>query len=129
MLQNESTDEELEHFEDIVDETENEPNSIIGKQEDEARSVEKDGVTNSDNHSSEDDDDDSPAFYSEDEVSDEAGEFLLKDDSKNTEKSKTSSSCNGQQPQASLGRSWLPGGYNPRHREPSFWSVFFSNLL
>lgn len=128
VLQNESTDEELEHFEDIVEETDNEPISVTDKQEDDARSVQKSGIANSDKDSSEDEDD-STASYSEDEVSDEADELLLMDDSNATEKSKTVSGCNRQQPQASSGRSWLPGGYNPRHREPSFWSVIFSSLL
>ncbi|KAF3451979.1 hypothetical protein FNV43_RR08075 [Rhamnella rubrinervis] len=120
VLQNESTDEELEHFEDIVEETDNEPISVTDKQEDDARSVQKGAAAaNSDKDSSEDDDEPTASF-SEDEVSDEAEELHLMDDSNATEKSKTVSSCNGQQPQASSGRSWLPGGYNPRHREPSF---------
>lgn len=106
--QSESTDEEDEHFEDI-EENENEPKSAPIEQENDTRPVE--------NVSSEEDDD-APVSSSDDEVSDEADEFLIGEDPKNVKKSKVVSGSNGKQSQVSCK---LPGGYNPRHREPSFW--------
>ena len=127
MRQSESTDEEDEHFEDIVEESEDEPKSAPSDLENDTRPVENGGGAVSDDVSSEDDDD-ALVSSSDDEVSDEADEFLIGEDPKN-KKSKVVSGSNGKQSQVSSKRAGLPGGYDPRHREPSYWSVFFSELF
>ncbi|KAF5466318.1 hypothetical protein F2P56_016257 [Juglans regia] len=119
VLQNESIDEELEHFEDVVEETAKEPSTAAKEEENDGGLVHSTDATNSDGESSEDEDE-SPAFNSEDDVSDEAEEFLMRNDSKDIEESKTVSPLNAQRPQVSSKKSLLPGGYDPRHREPSY---------
>ncbi|PRQ51668.1 putative CCAAT-binding factor [Rosa chinensis] len=119
VLQNESVDDDLEHFEDVIEETDNEPSPVLEKQEVELvhNSDEKSDTVNSDHDSSEDDID-SSASYSEDEASDEADEFHFRNDSKD---SKTVPDSSVQQPQVvSSEKTSLPGGYDPRHREPSY---------
>ncbi|KAF5470970.1 hypothetical protein F2P56_011451 [Juglans regia] len=119
--QNESIDEELEHFEDFVEETAEEPSTAAKEEENDGGLVHSTDATNSDGESSEDEDEDEcPAFNSEDDVSDEAEEFLMRNDSKDIEESKTVSPLNAQRPQVSSKKSLLPGGYDPRHREPSY---------
>ncbi|KAL5822285.1 hypothetical protein ACOSQ3_020193 [Xanthoceras sorbifolium] len=119
VVQNESADEDLEHFEDIVEETDNEPSTAPKKEEnDDVKSVNaiKDG--NSDTDSSEDEDI-LPASDSEEDVSDESEELFIKDKSKDIKKSETRPDHNGCQAHVSPKPS-LPGGYDPRHREPSY---------
>lgn len=128
VLQNESIDEELEHFEDVVEETNNELSTTSKKEENDGRLVHSSDAAESDNESSEDEDE-SPPSNSEDDVSDEAEELLMRNDSKDLGESMTVSDHNEQQPQASSKKSMLPGGYNPQHREPSYWSVIYSSLF
>ena len=126
VLQNESIDEELEHFEDVVEETDDEPNTTSKKEEHVVGLVHGSDAAKSDSASSEDEDD-TPASDSED-VSD-GEELLVRNDSKDLEESKTLSEHNGQQRQVSSKSSLLPGGYNLRHREPSYWSVIYPKLI
>lgn len=120
MLQDESIDDDIEHFEDVIEESDNEPSPV--SEEKDIELVHNSDTANSDHDSSEDDID-SPASYSEDEGSDEADEFLFRNDSK---ESKMVPDSSVQQPQVvSSEKSALPGGYDPRHREPSYWLVFF----
>lgn len=128
MLQSESADEEDEHFEDIVEETDYRTTSASDKQENDAGPVENGGAAVSDSDSSEDEEE-TPVSASEDEVSDEADEFLIRDDAKDVKKSTTRSGSSGKQSQVSSKRPSLPGGYDPRHREPSYWWVISSKLL
>ncbi|KAJ6711859.1 CCAAT-BINDING FACTOR-RELATED [Salix purpurea] len=65
------------------------------------------------------DEDDSPASSSEDDVSDE-DELLMEDSSKEPQESQPQSDHNGNQPLTNSSGSSLPGGYDPRHREPSY---------
>lgn len=121
VVQNESADDDdLEHFEDIVEEAENEP-SIAPKKEEknDVKTVNtiKDG--NSDGDSSEDEDV-TPPSDSEEDVSDESEELFIEDKSKDIKKSETLPDRNGHQAHVSSKPS-LPGGYDPRHREPSYW--------
>ncbi|KAJ0075194.1 hypothetical protein Patl1_33792 [Pistacia atlantica] len=118
VLQNESVDEEIEHFEDIVEETDNEPSAALTKEENNAKTVNGIHDANSDGESSEDEDD-RPATDSEDDVSDESGEFLIRDNTKKVQKSETQFDRDTQQPRPS-NKSSMPGGYDPRHREPSY---------
>ncbi|KAI9160002.1 hypothetical protein LWI28_004150 [Acer negundo] len=120
VVQNESADDDdLEHFEDIVEETENEPSTAPKKEEnndDKTVNTIKDG--NSDGDSSEDEDV-TPPSDSEEDVSDESEELFIEDKSKDIKKSETPPDRNGQQAHVSSKPS-LPGGYDPRHREPSY---------
>ncbi|XP_061361904.1 protein SLOW WALKER 2-like [Gastrolobium bilobum] len=120
-LQNESMDEELEHFEDIIEETDNEPSTVSNKQIDDIGLVQNDEDANSDAGSSENEDD-LPAS-SEDDDSDDASEdagFVLAKSDLNDKKSKSVSDNEDQQSQLSAKKSLLPGGYDPQHREPSY---------
>ncbi|KAK3220621.1 hypothetical protein Dsin_014591 [Dipteronia sinensis] len=120
VVQNESADDDdLEHFEDIVEETENEPSTTTKKEENnDFKTVNtiKDG--NSDGDSSEDEDV-TPPSDSEEDVSDESEELFIEDKSKDIKKSETLPDHNGHQAHISSKPS-LPGGYDPRHREPSY---------
>lgn len=122
VLQNESVDEELEHFEDVIEETDNEPGTVSNKQVDDTKPVQNGEDACPDTNSSESEDD-LPAASSEDDDSDDASEdagFLLAKTEVNHKKSKSVSDNEGQQ-SAKPKKSFLPGGYDPRHREPSFW--------
>lgn len=123
VLQNESVDEELEHFEDVIEETDNEPGTVLNKQIDNSKPVQNGEDAGHDASSSESEDD-LPAASSEDDDSDddasEDADFLLAKTEVNHKKSKSVSDNEGQQ-LAKPKKSFLPGGYDPRHREPSFW--------
>ncbi|KAK7841625.1 ccaat/enhancer-binding protein zeta [Quercus suber] len=108
---------ELEHFEDVVEETDDEPNTTSKKEEHVVGLVHGSDAAKSDSASSEDEDD-TPASDSED-VSD-GEELLVRNDSKDLEESKTLSEHNGQQHQVSSKSSLLPGG-NANH--VSWWEL------
>lgn len=118
VLQSESVDEELEHFEDIVEEADNKEIND-SREENNFGSIVDDSVKDDD--SSEEEEDGSPiSSDDDDELSDEAAELLIKNVSSNTqgvELSKNKIDRSGVNSTGSL----LPGGYNPRHREPSYW--------
>ncbi|KAH1149412.1 hypothetical protein GLYMA_16G012100v4 [Glycine max] len=124
VLQNESVDEELEHFEDVI-ETDNEPSTVSTKQNDDIGVVQNGEDGNSDSSSSESEDD-LPASSEDDDLDDDASEdadFLLaknEKEHKKPKKSKSVSDKEGQQSQLSVKKSSLPGGYDPRHREPLY---------
>lgn len=129
LLQNESIDEELEHFEDVIEETDNEPRAVSNKQDD-IGPVQNSDNENSDGSSSEGEDD--PPASSEDDNSDGASEdedFFLAKNKPSLGKSKSASDNKSKsvpdnevwQSQVSAKKSFLPGGYDPRHREPSYW--------
>ncbi|KAL8138359.1 hypothetical protein V2J09_004360, partial [Rumex salicifolius] len=127
VLQNESVDEELEHFEDAPDETDIE--SITKKEEPKSNDntgpksnvLEKD---DSDSSSDEDEIDAPLPSSSEDDASDgdEDVDFLVKDKSREPINLKLESSNKiGDQHQESNSNSkTLSGGYDPQHREPSY---------
>lgn len=121
MLQNESLDDELEHFEDVI-EPDNEPSSVSNMQDDDV-AVAK----NAENANSSESEDDLPAASedddSDDDGSEDAGFLLAKDETahKESKNSKSVSNNESQQSQLSAEKSSLRGGYDPRHREPSYW--------
>ncbi|KAJ9184828.1 hypothetical protein P3X46_004516 [Hevea brasiliensis] len=117
VMQNESVDEDLEHFEDIVEETDNEPH-MAAEAENDLESVQSGDKSNTASDSSKGEHD-SPVPSSDDDDSDKA-EPLGEDGSKEFEESPPLSTYNGNQPQISSKGCALPGGYNPRHREPSY---------
>nr|BAJ53201.1 JHL06B08.2 [Jatropha curcas] len=121
VIQNESVDEDLEHFKDVVEETDDEPHTEV-KVENNLVSVQNADKASPENDSSEGEDD-SPAPSSdddEDDDSDEAEVLFSQNGSKEFQESKSASDYNDNQPQISSTDSSLPGGYNPRHREPSY---------
>ncbi|CAK7356462.1 unnamed protein product [Dovyalis caffra] len=119
VLQSELVDEDLEHFEDILEETDNEPSTTHKKEEIGLDLVGNGDKTNSESDSAEEEDY-SPASSSEDDVSDEEEELLIEDSSKELQELQPPSDCNGNQPQINSTGPSLPGGYDPRHREPSY---------
>ncbi|KAL1293724.1 hypothetical protein AAHE18_19G092200 [Arachis hypogaea] len=131
VLQSESIDDELEHFEDVIEETDNEPSTVSKKQADNITLAQNGDDENNDSDSSEGKDD-LPASSEDDDDSDGASEedadFLLAKDepsikkpkSASKNKSKSASDDEGQQSKVSAKKSLLPGGYDPRHREPSY---------
>lgn len=128
-MQNESVDDELEHFEDVIEETEKEtakePVTVANKQSDTVL-VQNGDVANSDTDSAGSEDDDHPASSEEDDDDDgdalEDVDFLLAKSKTKRKKSKSVSADNEvQQSQESTNKPLLPGGYDPRHREPSYW--------
>lgn len=127
VLQNESVDEEIEHFQDIVEETDNEPSVASWKKGNNDKTVNSINDANSDDESSEDEDD-HPVTDSGEDVSDESGEFVITDHTKDIHKSETHSAPDTHQSCVSK-KSSLPGGYDPRHREPSYWYFILYFLL
>lgn len=121
VLQNESVDEDLEHFEDVVEETDNEPSDASKTEENDVKLVKRTDDAKSDSESSEDED--IPTSDSEEDVSDQPEELIIRDNPKDLQKSKAPSHHVPQPPTSS--KSSLPGGYNPRHREPSYWYFLF----
>ncbi|EEF30251.1 conserved hypothetical protein [Ricinus communis] len=119
VMQNESVDEELEHFQDIVEETDSGPHSAA-KAESKLESVRRGDKGKPTGDSSESED--SPVPSSEDDDSDEseAEELFAKDGSKEFQEPQALSNYNVNQRQISSTGPSLPGGYNPRHREPSY---------
>lgn len=102
VLQNELADEEVEHFEDIVEELDmqaskaDKPGDDPSEDEDEAETP---SPPSSDDESSDKGDDD-----------DLLGFGGLTESQPRVQKSEESS---------------LPGGYDPRHREPTYWYIPF----
>ncbi|WVZ25603.1 hypothetical protein V8G54_004147 [Vigna mungo] len=125
VLQNESLDDELEHFEDVI-EPDNEPSSVSNKQKDNV-AVAKNGEDPSADASSSESEEDLPAASedddSDDDGSEDAGFLLAKDETvhKESKKSKSVSNNESKQSQLSAEKSSLRVGYDPRHREPSYW--------
>jgi len=132
-LQNESIDDELEHFEDVVEDTDKRPVAVTIKPSDDIVPVQNDDTANSDTDSSESEDDQLASSEDDDDDLDDAledGRFSLakskmkhkklKSESDDEDK-KTQESAEDKKTQESAKKPVLPGGYDPRHREPSYW--------
>ncbi|XP_050227824.1 protein SLOW WALKER 2 [Mercurialis annua] len=117
IMQNESVDEELEHFEDIVEEGDNKPSTAV-KAENKREVVHR---SDQDNPASDSEGEDDSVASSENDDSDDAEDDLFaKNNSKQIKELQTPSNDNGNHRQTSSTGPSLPGGYNPRHREPSY---------
>lgn len=127
VLQNESVDEDLEHFEDIVEETDTGP-TCASKKEENSADVHGGEGANSDSNCSEDEDV-LPTNYSDDDGSDDADELFIRESPNDPQKPKMISNQKVLKPQVSSTQSFLPGGYNPRHREPSYRYVSCHRFL
>lgn len=124
MLQNEFVDEDLEHFEDIVEETNNESNTAQMNREN-ARLVNISDDLESNSDSSQDLADSSDvSFSSDDDISDEAEDLIVGNDLNNLQETRAMPNYGRHQSMESVMRSLWPGGYNPRHREPSHWYLY-----
>nr|GMC75947.1 CCAAT/enhancer-binding protein zeta [Ipomoea batatas] len=116
MLQSESVDEDLEHFEDVKEDDENQASPATTK------TVNVEGVTHSNdelnNESSSLDEGGNLSSDSEEDV--QLDDLLVENGSDEPKKSTPNSNSNRLEPQISSGSLSMPGGYNLRHREPSF---------
>ncbi|KAI3711943.1 hypothetical protein L1987_70492 [Smallanthus sonchifolius] len=108
VLQNELADEEIEHFEDIVEESDKAGGPGEAVQH-------NDGVDDNEDDAPSEDDGGSPAPSSDDELSDKGDDDLLGFGGLIQESGQTAS-----QPHGHDAKSSLPGGYDPRHREPIY---------
>ncbi|KAI3968145.1 hypothetical protein MKX01_018448 [Papaver californicum] len=121
VLQSESVDDDdVEHFEDIVEGIENESKPALSKQPEGAIMV---GPNNNDGVKIDPDSSDSEevelsGLDLESEDFDSDGDDILKRGSNTVGQLKTDGSSGGTQPPND--KLSLPGGYDPRHREPSY---------
>ncbi|KAL2534208.1 CCAAT-binding factor [Abeliophyllum distichum] len=117
VLQNESVDEDLEHFEDIVDD-DNKQASLVPDNKDEVAQTSNENDSDSD--SSLDKGGSMTSGSDEDDLSEAYG-LLGKGGADELKELKSASDREGgdhlQRENDSL---TLPGGYNPRHREPTY---------
>ncbi|KAL7180544.1 hypothetical protein ACSBR1_043694 [Camellia fascicularis] len=120
-LQNESVDEDLEHFEDIVEETKNEVCTKSNEPDNAIETVCTGDNTETDGDSSQDEGV-SPSYDFDSDVSIGADDddLLVGRGLEDVKESKTMSDKTRQQPQVPNTRTSLPGEYDPRHREPSY---------
>ncbi|KAL6996203.1 auxilin-like clathrin-binding protein required for normal clathrin function [Sarracenia purpurea var. burkii] len=119
VLQNESIDEDLEHFEDIVEEPVNQIITKSSEPDNACETIRSGDGTDADSDSLQDENV-SLTFDYDSDGSDEAVDLLFGGGSEDAKEIKSVADQNRQQPQVSDMRSSLPGGYNPRHREPSY---------
>ncbi|GAB4841942.1 auxilin-like clathrin-binding protein required for normal clathrin function [Ancistrocladus abbreviatus] len=122
VLQNESVDEELEHFEDVPDETNDQPVTDIEELKAEASVPRTDSGVDIDRDSSQDEEAPS-ASSTEDDASDDAEDFIPGKSFEEPPESKSNDKLfdhSGSQHLESFTKASLPGGYDPRHREPSY---------
>lgn len=114
MSQSESLDDDIEHFEDVVEESENKP---ITKENEPSNVVE----SASDGDSSKDEGVPQNSG-SESDVSAEEDELLISGGVKDTKivKAMPDHQIKLQSEASTPKKSTLPGGYDPRHREPSY---------
>lgn len=123
VLQDESNDEEIEHFEDIIEEPEVKAETGPSKQPENTvendhhnNLVEADGDVSSDSEVKE------GSVASDSDGSDGEADLLGGASLNGAVKVVETTSVSGkEQPRPSKTWSSLPGGYDPRHREPSYW--------
>lgn len=129
MVQRESVEEEedVEHFEDVKEEDDIDSNKEAEKvgNDDE---VDHDGgkITSRDGDFSSDDEEALAVRQSDEEddyASDDAEELFIKETPHELKETMEVSIDREKISQPPLKSSCLPGGYDPRHREPSYWSV------
>jgi ribosome biogenesis protein MAK21 len=115
-LQNESIDDELEHFEDVVEETDEKPVAVSNKPSGDILPVQNGDTANSDTDSSENEDDQLASSEDDDDDLDDAledGSFSLEKSKTKHKKSKSESDDEDKKTQESAKKPVLPGGYDP----------------
>lgn len=132
MVQRESVEEEedVEHFEDVKEEDEIDAN-IEAEKEGNDVEADHDGekITSKDGDSSSDDEEALAVNESDEEddyASDDGDELFIKETPNKLKEVVEVSNDSEKRSQPPLKSSCLPGGYDPRHREPSYWSVNLS---
>lgn len=116
VLQNELVDEDLEHFEDMVEE----PHIQTSKTADKPDS---DGGDDSENEIDDHSEDEAPCD-SDDEFSDKSDDDLLGFGGlANLQESKRPFGQTSSQLRVQNAESFVPGGYNLQHREPMYWYI------
>lgn len=132
VLQNELADDDDEHFEDVVEEAENKAciTPEILDNAFEVASSREGRVADSDSDSSLDEGG-AANSGSEDEVSDEGDDLFVGGVLKDQQEAKAGYDHRDRQPPVSNDnvRASLPGGYNPRHREPSYWYFYLCSHI
>ncbi|CAL1383487.1 unnamed protein product [Linum trigynum] len=123
VLQNEAVDEEDEHFEDVVEENDKKDPTDLPTMDE---SIEKEDHEHESDSSSEDEEEGKTVASSSDDddddgSDDDAGQLLRVDHSEKVQ-SEPEPEPNKDDLKADtiLARAPLPGGYDPRHREPSY---------
>lgn len=121
VLQNElvDDDDDLEHFDDIVEEGQNQiststkepanPSGTVGI----VKTIDTEGDSSEEEGVSRDSDSDR-------DVSEDEGDFQMGDGLVDVTQTEVTTNQSKKQPQASNKKLSLPGGYDPRHREPSY---------
>lgn len=133
MLQNETMDEDLEHFKDVTeDDDDDQTNAIEIKKAQAVHDTNNSNENGTDSDSSASQDDSIPPD-SEGSDSDEANDLLLMGGSQDDIKESGPIVDHNKLPsEAADVRSTFPGGYNLRHREPLYWylnhSLFSWNI-
>lgn len=121
MLQNETMDEDLEHFKDVAEDDGN-PANTIENEAGQVANIDNIEDVGADSDSSLSEDVPAPSG-SESDASDE--NLLVGSSLDNFEKSKPATSHSEPQSEVSDSRPLLPGGYNPQHREPLYWYLSY----
>lgn len=124
LSQNESAeDDDIENFKDIVEETEHQKTITSLDKPDKVSEVGEGGDAIDSDSDISLDEGGSPTSGFEDGDSDEGDELLMGGGLNDLDKPRKMSDLNTCPSQASSIKSSLPGGYDPRHREPSYWYV------
>lgn len=128
VVQRESVEEEedVEHFEDVIEGDDVDPNKKAENDENVVE-VDHDGVEKSSRDGdSSSDDEEALAIRLSDEEDDNASddsEELIRNETPQLEEVMEVSNDMEKRSQPPMRPSSLPGGYDPRHREPSYWLV------
>lgn len=134
VLQNESLDDDLEHFKDIKEEEEDDDgdyqtNETEIKTAQAVHDMKNCDGNGTDSESSASQDDSTPPD-SEGYDSDEANDFFMGDgQDENIKESKPIADDNKLLSKVEEGGSTFPGGYNLQHREPLYWYLYHSLFL
>ncbi|CAI0462522.1 unnamed protein product [Linum tenue] len=113
VLQNEAVDEEDEHFEDVVEENDKKDPTDLPTMDESIEKEDHEHESDSSSEDEEEDDDD------DDGSDDDAGQLLRVDYSEKVQ-SEPEPNKDDLKADTILARAPLPGGYDPRHREPSY---------
>lgn len=128
MVQRESVEEEedVEHFEDVIEGDDIDPNKKAENDENDVE-VDHDGgeKTSRDGDSSSDEEEALAVRQSdeEDDYASDDSEELIRNETPQLQETMEVSNDMEKRSQPLVKSSSLPGGYDPRHREPSYWSV------
>lgn len=124
ILQNESADDDNEHFEDVLDDAENDVEAIPDKPNVCEVASSRNACETNDSSNSSSDERDCLTFGSENEVSDEGDDIFAAGVLNDPGEPKVGFEHTGPQSlvlNENKSKASLPGGYDPRHREPSYW--------